>query len=173
MGLQLIICVETNKKCNSDFIYIRSTINRFYDVDNANIRITPVYLDGKGKYASGKVKKEVASFKNQYKAAAKNNSSIVIYCFDCDNYDTKTEDLRFLNEARKYCDENGFRFVWFCKDIEDVYLGKQISDNQKKKEAAGFAVKKGIKSIERSSLMEKAFKIHCSNLCLVLDEYLK
>ena len=88
MGLQLIICVETNKKCNSDFIYIRSTINRFYDVDNANIRITPVYLDGKGKYASGKVKK-------------------------------------------------------------------------------------GIKSIERSSLMEKAFKIHCSNLCLVLDEYLK
>ena len=92
MGLQLIICVETNKKCNSDFIYIRSTINRFYDVDNANIRITPVYLDGKGKYASGKVKKEVASLKNQYKAAAKNNSSIVIYCFDCDNYDTKTEE---------------------------------------------------------------------------------
>ena len=132
MGLQLIICVETNKKCNSDFIYIRSTINRFYDVDNANIRITPVYLDGKGKYASGKVKKEVASLKNQYKAAAKNNSSIVIYCFDCDNYDTKTEDLRFLNEAREYCDENGFRFVWFCKDIEDVYLGKQISERRKK-----------------------------------------
>lgn len=29
MGLQLIFCVETNKKCKSDYIYIKSTIDRF------------------------------------------------------------------------------------------------------------------------------------------------
>ncbi len=62
MGLQLIICVETNKKCNSDFIYIRSSINQFYDVDNANIRITPVYLDGKGKASHGFECNETTSY---------------------------------------------------------------------------------------------------------------
>ena len=30
MGLQLIICVETNKKCNSDYIYIKTSIEHFY-----------------------------------------------------------------------------------------------------------------------------------------------
>ena len=55
MGLQLIICVETNKKCNSDYIYIKSSIERFYSVDRGNIKLSPVYLDGKGNYSSKKV----------------------------------------------------------------------------------------------------------------------
>lgn len=29
MGLQLIFAVETNKKCNSDWIYIKDTIEHF------------------------------------------------------------------------------------------------------------------------------------------------
>ena len=30
MGLQLIFVVETNKKCKSDWIYIKETIDRFF-----------------------------------------------------------------------------------------------------------------------------------------------
>ena len=50
MGLQLIFAVETNRKCKSDWIYIRDTIDRFYEYENTRIKLTPVYMDGKGKY---------------------------------------------------------------------------------------------------------------------------
>ena len=50
MGLQLIFVVETNKKCKSDWIYIKDTIDRFYQYDQAQVKFSPVYMDGKGKY---------------------------------------------------------------------------------------------------------------------------
>ena len=31
MGPQLIFVVETNKKCNSDWIYIKDTVEHFYE----------------------------------------------------------------------------------------------------------------------------------------------
>ena len=41
MGLQLIICVETNKKCNSDYIYIKTSIEHFYlTLDDSKSRTT-------------------------------------------------------------------------------------------------------------------------------------
>ena len=30
MGVQLLFAVETNKKCDSDWIYIKNTIEQFY-----------------------------------------------------------------------------------------------------------------------------------------------
>ena len=50
MGLQLIFVVETNKKCNSDWIYIKDTIEHFYDYERTEVKLRPVYMDGKGKY---------------------------------------------------------------------------------------------------------------------------
>lgn len=38
MGLQLIFAVETNRKCKSDWIYIRDTIDRFYEYENTRIK---------------------------------------------------------------------------------------------------------------------------------------
>lgn len=46
------------------------------------------------------------------------HQSKVIYCFDCDNFDTNAEDENFLKNAKQYCEENGYEFVWFCRDIE-------------------------------------------------------
>lgn len=60
----------------------------------------------------------------------------------CDEYDNKPEDAEFLNSAKQYCMEKGYDFVWFCKDIERVYLNKKVDDGQKKKEAAMFKAKK-------------------------------
>ena len=54
MGLQLIICVETNKKCNSDYIYIKTSIEHFYLINQGNIKLSPVYFNGKGNYSSKK-----------------------------------------------------------------------------------------------------------------------
>ena len=55
MGLQLIFVVETNKKCKSDWIYIKDTIDRFYQYDQAQVKFSPVYMDGKGKYNRNRI----------------------------------------------------------------------------------------------------------------------
>ena len=50
MGVQLIFAVETNKNCNSDWIYIKDTIEQFYEYDRTQLKFSVVYMDGKGKY---------------------------------------------------------------------------------------------------------------------------
>ena len=103
MGLQLIFVVETNKKCKSDWIYIKNTIDRFYKYDKAHIRLSPVYMDGKTNYLYKE--KEVKNLIKQYKATASNNETKVIYCFDCDEYDTKPEGMNrygFVRILREY-----------------------------------------------------------------------
>lgn len=65
MGMQLIFVVETNKKCKSDWIYIKDTIEHFYQYDRAQVKFTPVYMDGKGKYKNKET--EINSLISQYK----------------------------------------------------------------------------------------------------------
>ena len=69
MGLQLIFVVETNKECKSDWIYIKETIDRFFTIDSTQIKLSPVYLDGKWKYR--KKEKEIRSLVSQYKAGSR------------------------------------------------------------------------------------------------------
>lgn len=170
MGLQLIFAVETNRKCKSDWIYIRDTIDRFYEYENTRIKLTPVYMDGKGKYQ--KKQSQIQSYISQYASTSRENDSRVIYCFDCDNYDTRPEDKIFLDGAKEFCRENEYDFVWFCKDIEDVYLGRRIADKQKKDESAKFRRDKKIENIERNRLSAETFRPKASNICKVLDKYL-
>lgn len=170
MGLQLIFVVETKKSCKSDWIYIKDTIDRFYEYENTKVKLTPVYMDGKGNYKNKE--REIKSYISQYASTSKDNESKVIYCFDCDDYDSKPEDLAFLNNAQQYCNENGYEFVWFCKDIEHVYLGKRIADKQKKAESAKFKAKKEINSIEKNRLSAENYQIKTSNILKVLDKHL-
>ena len=79
MGVQFIFVVETNRGCKSDWIYIKETINHFYNYDN-NVKLSEVYMDGKGRYQYKE--KEIKSLVSQYKATSKDNQSKVIYCFD-------------------------------------------------------------------------------------------
>lgn len=171
MGLQLIFVVETNKKCKSDWIYIKDTIERFYKYNQAHIKFTPVYMDGRGKYQ----KKESEILKNisQYASTAKGNCSRVIYCFDCDDYDIKQDDSDFLKNAKQYCSTKGYDFVWFCKDVERVYIGKKVDDSEKKRESATFKEKKLIANVEMKKLCETNYKANTSNIINILDKYLE
>ena len=172
MGMQLIFCVEADAVCKSDFIYIKQVISNFYTVDQANVKITPVYMDGRGNYASQKINRIVKKWIKDYAVGNKKGKSHVIYCFDCDSYDSKPEDQIFLAHAEKFCKDNGFEFVWFCRDIEHVFLGRQISQNLKKKEAESFAKKCLITGIGVQTLRCNRFQDRKSNLCCVLDKYL-
>lgn len=65
MGLQLIFVVETNSKCKSDWIYIKDTIERFYQYNQTQVKFSPVYMDGKGKY--DKKEKNISKLISQYR----------------------------------------------------------------------------------------------------------
>ena len=169
MSLQLIFVVETNKKCKSDWIYIKETIDYLYQYDQTKVKLSPVYMDGKGKFK--KKETEIRDFIKKYASQSKDNRTGVIYCFDCDDYDVKQECATFLKDAREYCQKMGYDFVWFCKDVEHVYLGRQIPDSQKQKEAADFKRKKGIATTDVRNLVAQEFRIHGSNIARVLERY--
>ena len=132
MGVQFIFAVETNKRCNSDWIYIKDTLEYFYIYERTRVKFSVVYMDGKGNYNTKKKEKEISRLISEYKATSKSNRSNVIYCFDCDEYNSNPDDSKFLEDAKKYCDDKGYDFVWFCKDVEQVYIGKKVDDSQKK-----------------------------------------
>ena len=50
MGSQFIFVVETNKKCQSDWMYIKDTIEHFYTFDGTQVKLSTVYMDGRGNY---------------------------------------------------------------------------------------------------------------------------
>lgn len=171
MSTQFIFAVETNKSCNSDWIYIKSTIEHFYEYEPSQVKLSVVYMDGKGNYNSAKKEREIRSLISQYKATSKNNRSAVIYCFDCDDYNSNPETVNFLEAVKKYCDTNDYEFVWFCRDVEEVYLGKSVENSKKKKEAAAFKIQKGITKMNVSSLTRTKYQRYTSNIINVLDQF--
>ena len=170
MALQLIFVVETNTKCKSDWIYIKDTIEHFYKYELTQMKFTPVYMNGKGNFKNKE--KEIKSLMAQFAHANKDNQTKVIYCFDCDDYDVNQVDKVFLRKAREYCVRLGYDFVWFCKDIERVYLDKKVEDKDKKKEASAFKEKKAIASIDKRKLSANAYRVNSSNLMMILDKYM-
>ena len=169
MGLQLIFVVEANKKSKTDWIYIKETIDRFYKYDVAHLKLSAVYMEGKNKYLSKE--KEVNLLISQYSSTSTNNVTKVIYCFDCDDYDSNPVDKEFLEKTQKFCKANNYEYVWFCKDIERVYLGKKVEDGHKNSEATRFKANKLINGVSESRLNSKKISLNMSNILSVLDKY--
>lgn len=175
MGLQLIFVVETDQSCQSDWMYIKATLKRFYTLDEAHLKLSPVYMNGRGNYIrrEKEAKKLIAEYGSSAKKKNKNNEdeskSIVIYCFDCDKYDKNPEDANFLKDVKEFCDERGYEFVWFCKDIESVYWGEQVPNKQKKDKAASFVAKKQMEKVEEDRLLATNYRLNASNILTILD----
>ncbi len=167
MGLQLIFVVEANKKSKTDWIYIKETVDRFYKYDVAHLKLSAVYMEGKNKYLSKE--KEVNLLISQYSSTSTNNVTKVIYCFDCDDYDSNPVDKEFLEKTQEFCKANNYEYVWFCKDIERVYLGKKVEDGHKNSEATKFKAKKLIDGVSESRLKGKKISRNMSNILSVLD----
>lgn len=170
MGLQLIFVVEADRKCKSDWIYVKDTIDKFYQYDRTNVKFSPVYMNGKGNYKSKD--REIKKLISQYKVGGKTNKSAVIYCFDCDDYDSKPDDANFLSKAKYYCEQNGYEFAWFCKDVERVYLGEKVDNSQKKKRSAMFKANCLIDLVDSQKLQTPNYRPNSSNIMLVIGKYL-
>lgn len=171
--LQLIFCVETNKQSNTDFRYIMSVIDRFYDYKNGHILINPVNMRGKGSYITGKINRQITSLISQFKAGSDHGESYVFLCVDCDQYDSDPSDRKFLIQAEEYClNRPNYRLIWFCRDVEDVFLGHRISDKQKTVEVNRFVRNKMIDLINVQNLSVSQYKPNSSNILLVLNQFL-
>ena len=168
MALQMIFCLEANKQSASDYVYIRDTIKRFYNLNN-KIKITPIYMNGKSNYNSTKVAREIKRMTKDYIMG----ETVVLYCIDTDTYESNADQAKELDLISSYCRNNGCELIWFCHDIEEVYVGNKVPNNQKVKIANGFRRSKGIDNILEDRLLSDAKRKGYSNILIVLDKYLR
>ncbi len=168
MAEQMIFCVETNKKADTDWIYLTETLKHNYVINN-QIKITKVNMGTKSKYNSKEVLKEVQTKIKDFVIGDSN----VFYCIDTDSYESCYEQQRELEDIKSFCAKNGYEFVWFCHDVEEVFLGKQVSDSQKTKAAADFRRKGMTEKVDVARLRAESLRKNSSNLLRVLDQFLQ
>jgi len=167
MAIQMILCVETKKSADTDSIYILDTINRWYKVDN-KVKISKINMNSKSRYNSKDVVREIAKKKKEFVLG----DTHVIYFIDTDQYDRNPEHERELKEITRYCEDNGINLVWFCHDVEEVFLGHKVSDSQKVQEATTFRRKRKIEEIQIEKLSCNTQRACVSNIMNILDKYL-
>ncbi len=168
MAIQLILCVETNKKADTDSKYIFETIRYYYNVDNS-VKLSKIYMGTKTKYNSKEVLKQI----KQKKSMFSHGSSMVIYCIDTDQYEKNPNHKKEYDEIQKYCEHENYEMVWFCHDVEEVFIGYKVSDSDKTKKAAEFVKKNIVKNFNYKKLSSDKLIKNTSNMLLVFDKYLQ
>lgn len=116
--------------------------------------------------------KSVKKLISQYSSTSRQNRTEVIYCFDTDKYDTSQEDRSFFETVRSFCAKRNYHFVWFCQDIEQVYLGNSVENSKKCIESASFKRKNLIREMDPAKLSSGNIIKNTSNIMQVLDQYL-
>lgn len=167
MAIQMILCLETNKRANTDYIYIKETIDWLYQKSN-QIKINLVYMGSKTKYQSKDILKEITQKTKEFTIG----QTKVIYCIDTDEYEKNPEHAYTFRDINQFCEDNSYDLIWFCHDVEEVFWGQKVQDSQKVREAAAFKRKKGIQEIDMDQLCSEVVRVHTSNILCVLDQYL-
>lgn len=157
---QYIFCLESTSKAQTDWLYIKKVIDYLNQGKQVFDKYKPLYMEGKGNYKNksfiNKLKQNINMFEGE---------SIVIYCIDLDDYHINSKTKEFVDNVENYCLENNNKFVYFSRDIEEVFWGKQITEN-KQKYAAKFSrdinisedllerLNKNTKSVKTSNLIK-------------------
>lgn len=166
---QVILCVETNKKAKTDVGYIDAVIKRLYCV-NSEIKLQYEYFNGKSRYKDSKFLKTV---KNDVKALKNEALSTVVYFIDTDKFDSNPEDKKLNAQIQNFCDQNGYKLIWFCRDVEEVFLAKSVDDSKKKTEVAKFKRANNLGKATQEALSAKRMARGKSNMLAVLDQILE
>ena len=112
MAIQMIFCLETNKRANTDYIYIQETIDWLYQKSN-QIKFSPVYMGTKTKYRSKDILKEIKQKTKEFTIG----QTKVIYCIDTDEYEKNPEHANAFRDINRFCEENSYDLIWFCHDV--------------------------------------------------------
>lgn len=168
MSLQILFCVEADRRSGTDWIYIRSVIDKYYKLDNS-ISIKPVYLGGKTNYKRTKVTSEIARATREFRKTGK---TVVIYCIDTDDWNTDPDRERELSEVVCYCESKQYEMIWFCRDIEEVFWGSRVASSDKRDYAKRFRSNSMINDLPITRLNKETMSIGFSNILQILDKYL-
>ena len=155
--------VETSKTNGSDAFYIKSVLDEYYS-DNRNVIYKWIYMNGKSKY--NRYESQIEKYKKQHKDIK------VFICFDLDT--NENQDKKLNDSIFEYARKNNYDTIWFKHDIEDVFLGHKVNNNDKKRMAYLFIVKDAIKSINIKKLSNGNKSLSkTSNIMACFDKYLK
>ena len=160
----LLLVIESKSKNGSDSYYIKSIIDRFYSKNHGH-KLEYIPMNGKGNYNSQTVCNKIQVFKSRYQGECK-----VIYFYDRDLESTNNEQKKLNEEINNHCKNHLFDSVWFCRNIEEVFLGKLIIKD-KKKVAENFFYNDKINEVEKSHLQAKSIIAGYSNILLIFDKY--
>lgn len=166
---QVILCVETNKQANIDVGYIDAVIKQLYKL-GSEVKLQYKYFSGKGAYNSPKLLKEI---KKDIAALNGRSSAEVIYCIDTDKYDSDAEVQKLNTDIENFCRQNRYKFMWFCRDVEEVFLHKTVEDSKKKAEVARFKKENDLGKATAITLSARFMARQKSNILLVLDQVLE
>lgn len=160
--MQVIVIVEASKESKSDWMYINSLLKYKYDVTGH--KLSPIYLNGKGRYKN--VYKKVEELKKNYY-----DSSVVVMCIDVDSISNVHSDVKLYDKIYRYAISHKYKFVWFNRDIEDVFRNERVSKSQKTKKAIEFIQSNKIKNVNFDKLnKERRLSNQTSNILKVFDE---
>ncbi len=168
MALQIIICVESDKRARTDNIYIKETLEHFFVIDNL-VNINFVNMGGKSKYDSSDVKKQINTFIRDYKLG----KSVVVLCVDTDQLETNYEQKTEFTQIERFAMNMGYELVWFCHDVEEVYVGDSIVKDAKKNTSVDFKKKGEIVNVDKKKLESSEKYKGCSNILAIFSKYLK
>ena len=168
MAIQIIICVESDKRAQTDNVYIKETLNRFYIINN-QININYVNMGGKSKYNSKDTKKQIKEYLRDYKLG----KSVVVLCVDTDQIETNYEQKIEFDQIKEYAKNNQYELVWFCHDVEEVYIGKTVSKDIKKNVSIDFKKKNQMEAVDAGCLKCSSVRKGRSNILLIFDKYLE
>lgn len=171
MRTQLIFCVEADRRSGTDWVYIQSVLNHCFEITNS-VSIKPIFMGGKGNYRQQKVIRRIESRTKEFGANREDGATIVIFCIDTDDIQKDPDRLREFETIRAYCDENGFEFVWFCRDIEEVFWQKKVPKSEKLKYAAQFRRDARIADVDMVKLGASECTPRRSNIIEVMSKYL-
>lgn len=163
----LLIIVETRKSANTDDTYIKETIKKFYPGVHD---FTPkfIYMNSKGAFNSAKLNHVIKEY------VSLSNVIGIIQCIDLDDYDTSISDASLNEKIKKHCEDKKYEFVWFCKNVEDVYyFNTAVEKNKKAIKAKQFIQKMMINNIDERYLRSKQYSKRHSNILEVLDKFYK
>jgi len=165
--MQYVIVVETNKKCQSDYLYIRSFLSWRYELSQPLPKFTAIYLGGKSRYFDEEksINKAVAAY------AFTGGESRIIFCLDTDS----GRQGESLNEAiTTYCTQKGYFLVWFRRDVEEVFQGHGVPQNRKGQEAERYLRANSIQQLDAKRLHHSLPLLSNgdSNIAMVFDAFL-
>ena len=162
----LLFCVESNNKEQIDWIYIESIIRNMFAEDR-NVTIRPLFMNGRSNYNSLKVRRCIERFQTMSYESVK-----VIYCVDTDRIEVNASQKKEFEGIVDYCNEKNYELIWFCHDIEEVFLGHSVSDSEKRACATKFIVNSGYRTLDIKKLMKTDYHAGWSNIITVIGNHL-